>query len=118
MDCTDSGIRATRGLLSTIIIVLLALQIVGMGVFMIDLNPLNTSPLASFDSYYGLRNDFLKMLLPIYMVFLQKVVLILIISQAIKHGISESFPSVTEVCYFSRVSNHQELAKSMTCKSN
>lgn len=40
---------------------------------MIDLNPLNSSPLASFDTYYGLRNDILKMILPIYFVFFRNV---------------------------------------------
>lgn len=40
---------------------------------MIDLNPLNSSPLASFDTFYGLRNDILKMVLPIYFVFFRNV---------------------------------------------
>lgn len=73
LDCSDSGLRATRAVLSTFILILLATQILGMGVFMIDLNPLNSSPLASFDSYYGLRNDILKMALPIYFVFFRNV---------------------------------------------
>jgi hypothetical protein len=82
LDCTDSGFIATRAVLSTLILVFLFLQILGMGIFIIDLNPLSTSPLASFDSFYGFRNDILKMLLPAYFVFFSDVGLIIISSHS------------------------------------